>query len=74
MFGESDSESPRVPSPWDSLTPISPTPTHDEILRRGIPKLIPENEEVSFPCILTNTLTTICISLFYRVMWSTNFI
>ncbi|OJA07804.1 hypothetical protein AZE42_03422 [Rhizopogon vesiculosus] len=45
MFGESDSESPRVPSPWDSLTSVSPTPTHDEILRRGIPKLVPENEE-----------------------------
>ncbi|KAG9311328.1 hypothetical protein JVU11DRAFT_8426 [Chiua virens] len=40
MFGESDSESPRVPSPWDSLTPLSfspPTP--------GIPKLVPEAEE-----------------------------
>lgn len=44
MFGESDSESPRVPSPWDSLTSVPPTP----ILRRGLPKLVPENEEVRF--------------------------
>lgn len=46
MFGESDSESPRVPSPWDSLTSVPPTTTSYEILRRGIPKLVPENEEV----------------------------
>ncbi|KAG1787617.1 uncharacterized protein HD556DRAFT_1246630 [Suillus plorans] len=45
MFGESDSESPRVPSPWDTLTSVPPTPTHNEILRRGIPQLVPENEE-----------------------------
>ncbi|KAG0698622.1 hypothetical protein DFH29DRAFT_940394 [Suillus ampliporus] len=45
MFGESDSESPRVPSPWDSLTSVPPTPPHNEILRRGIPQLVPENEE-----------------------------
>lgn len=45
MFGESDSESPRVPSPWDTLTSVPPTPTHNEISRRGIPQLVPENEE-----------------------------
>ncbi|KIK38481.1 hypothetical protein CY34DRAFT_809311 [Suillus luteus UH-Slu-Lm8-n1] len=45
MFGESDSESPRVPSPWDTLTSVPPKPTHNEILRRGIPQLVPENEE-----------------------------
>ncbi|KAG1883692.1 hypothetical protein F4604DRAFT_1736011 [Suillus subluteus] len=45
MFGESDSESPRVPSPWDTLTSVPPTPTHNEILRRGIPQLVPESEE-----------------------------
>ncbi|KAG1810620.1 uncharacterized protein BJ212DRAFT_1302354 [Suillus subaureus] len=45
MFGESDSESPRVPSPWDTLTSLPPTPTRNEILRRGIPQLVPESEE-----------------------------
>ncbi|KAG1781284.1 hypothetical protein EV702DRAFT_1075335 [Suillus placidus] len=45
MFGESDSESPRVPSPWDTLTSVPPTPTYNEILRRGIPQLVPENDE-----------------------------
>lgn len=45
MFGESDSESPRVPSPWDTLTSLPPTPAHNEILRRGIPQLVPENDE-----------------------------
>ncbi|KAL4063704.1 hypothetical protein J3A83DRAFT_956481 [Scleroderma citrinum] len=41
MFGESDSESPRVPSPWDTLTSASPTPPR-------IPRLIPEVEEGNF--------------------------
>ncbi|KAG2138454.1 uncharacterized protein EDB93DRAFT_1106407 [Suillus bovinus] len=45
MFGESDSESPRVPSPWDTLTSVPPTLTHNDIIRRGIPQLVPENEE-----------------------------
>ncbi|KAH7909411.1 hypothetical protein BJ138DRAFT_1155327 [Hygrophoropsis aurantiaca] len=46
MFGESDSESPRVPSPWDSLTSVSPSPPrHTEVLNRGIPRLVPEAEE-----------------------------
>jgi len=46
MFGESDSESPRVPSPWDSLTSVPPTPPRDkETLSRGIPSLVPEAEE-----------------------------
>ncbi|KAF8123031.1 hypothetical protein EV363DRAFT_1550046 [Boletus edulis] len=39
MFGESDSESPRVPSPWDSLTSPPSSPP------QGIPKLVPEGEE-----------------------------
>lgn len=47
MFGESDSESPRVPSPWDSLTSASPTPPmgRDAIVQ-AIPRLTPEVEEV----------------------------
>ncbi|KAF9244274.1 hypothetical protein BU15DRAFT_42247 [Melanogaster broomeanus] len=46
MFGESESESPRVPSPWDSLTSTPPTPPgHKETLTLGIPSLVPEAEE-----------------------------
>ncbi|KAI6121195.1 hypothetical protein F5141DRAFT_1088535 [Pisolithus sp. B1] len=41
MFGESDSESPRVPSPWDNLTSSPPTGA----LVQTIPRLIPEVEE-----------------------------
>ncbi|KAI6044515.1 hypothetical protein EDC04DRAFT_2935576 [Pisolithus marmoratus] len=44
MFGESDSESPRVPSPWDNLTSSPPTPPTD-VLVQAIPRLIPEVEE-----------------------------
>ena len=43
MFGESDSESPRVPSPWDNLTSAPPTPPTG---KDAIPRLIPEVEEV----------------------------
>lgn len=59
MFGESESESPRVPSPWDSLISISPTPaptlneytphasntTNTTITPPQLPKLVPEAEE-----------------------------
>ncbi|KAK7457020.1 hypothetical protein VKT23_010323 [Stygiomarasmius scandens] len=41
MFGESESESPRVPSPWDSLSPSpSPPPPSHQIL----PRLPPESD------------------------------
>ena len=47
MFGESESESPRVPSPWDLvLAPDSVDKLHhrqDELL---LPKLAAEVEEV----------------------------
>ncbi|KAL0959097.1 hypothetical protein HGRIS_014395 [Hohenbuehelia grisea] len=61
MFGEDESESPRVPSPWDSLisTPPdssapsrqSPSPlgtsvtTSSSLAPMGVPKLVPEMEE-----------------------------
>ncbi|KDQ55450.1 hypothetical protein JAAARDRAFT_208724 [Jaapia argillacea MUCL 33604] len=56
MFGESESESPRVPSPWDSLISSPPSPlslpvdadTGDNLnaqLSTSIPKLVPEAEE-----------------------------
>lgn len=56
MFGESESESPRVGSPWDSLlssgasTPPSPPGAFDsdlpKIYKLSLPKLVPEAEEV----------------------------
>jgi len=55
MFGESDSESPRVGSPWDSLlssgasTPSSVSglsdPDPPKIYKLSLPKLVPEAEE-----------------------------
>ncbi|KAI1798483.1 hypothetical protein LXA43DRAFT_1070415 [Ganoderma leucocontextum] len=49
MFGEHESESPRVPSPWDPFLPSPPTPgpspQFNAALHNGIPKLVPEVEE-----------------------------
>ena len=51
MFGEDESESPRVPSPWDSFLPSppdsTPSPQNSLALQNGIPKLVPEVEEVT---------------------------
>lgn len=49
MFGEYESESPRVPSPWDPFLPSPPseaTTPETRTGRTGIPKLAPEVEEV----------------------------
>jgi hypothetical protein len=46
MFGESESESPRLPSPWDSLISVPPSPLSPPD-QRNIPQLVPEAEEVS---------------------------
>ena len=53
MFGESESESPRVPSPWDSLisTPASSSPgpskthTPSPLSVELIPRLVPESDD-----------------------------
>ncbi|KAF8066894.1 hypothetical protein FPV67DRAFT_1781353 [Lyophyllum atratum] len=51
MFGESESESPRVPSPWDSLISIPPSPTRSSNTSPSplsielIPRLVPEADE-----------------------------
>ncbi|KAK0463677.1 uncharacterized protein EV420DRAFT_1638600 [Desarmillaria tabescens] len=52
MFGESESESPRVPSPWDSLisTPASSSPSSGPVVSASpvvtaIPKLVPEADD-----------------------------
>ncbi|RPD65161.1 hypothetical protein L226DRAFT_480320 [Lentinus tigrinus ALCF2SS1-7] len=49
MFGELESESPRVPSPWDPFLPSPPNGSsaspQSAPLHNGIPKLVPEVEE-----------------------------
>ncbi|KAF9014037.1 hypothetical protein BDQ17DRAFT_1230822 [Cyathus striatus] len=51
MFGESESESPRVPSPWDSLisSPPSPAPKGrncpSPLSLELIPQLVPESDD-----------------------------
>ncbi|CAK5271770.1 unnamed protein product [Mycena citricolor] len=42
MFGESDSESPRVPSPWDTIISTPPSPSPSPL---NIPRLVPESDE-----------------------------
>ena len=70
MFGEDDSESPRVASPWDpflaspssrsvsslelSSSLASCTPGSAPMFPRGIPKLVPEAEQVLNPILLTH--------------------
>ncbi|KAJ7468447.1 hypothetical protein FB451DRAFT_1340224 [Mycena latifolia] len=43
MFGESDSESPRVPSPWDTIISTPPSPSPSPVA--AIPKLVPEQDD-----------------------------
>ncbi|KAF8181622.1 hypothetical protein BJ912DRAFT_882213 [Pholiota molesta] len=55
MFGESESESPRVPSPWDNLisSPPSPIPNHppraahtpSPLAAELLPRLVPEADD-----------------------------
>ncbi|TFK34709.1 hypothetical protein BDQ12DRAFT_689427 [Crucibulum laeve] len=51
MFGESESESPRVPSPWDSLISSSPSSapnrahTPSPLAAELIPRLVPESDD-----------------------------
>ncbi|KAF7373519.1 GTP-binding protein 2 [Mycena sanguinolenta] len=44
MFGESDSESPRVPSPWDTIVSTPPSPSPGPFVA-AIPKLVPEQDD-----------------------------
>ena len=57
MFGESDSESPRVPSPWDLvLAPASVDKSYyrqDDLL---LPKLAAEVEEVGTKPVCTDDI------------------
>ncbi|TFL04540.1 hypothetical protein BDV98DRAFT_654116 [Pterulicium gracile] len=47
MFGESESESPQVPSPWDSLISLSTSPARSATPGTPpvVPRLVPEAEE-----------------------------
>ncbi|KAH8096860.1 hypothetical protein BXZ70DRAFT_1065929 [Cristinia sonorae] len=58
MFGEHESESPRVPSPWDPFlpSPQSEASSLGSTRFAGIPKLVPEVEEgnVEYKLKLTN--------------------
>lgn len=50
MFGESESESPRVPSPWDSLMSLPPSPVPrpanpSPLTAELIPRLVPEQDD-----------------------------
>lgn len=46
MFGEHESESPRVPSPWDHFLPNESSVDSAKQISRSVPKLVPEAEEV----------------------------
>ncbi|KAJ7629976.1 hypothetical protein DFH06DRAFT_703954 [Mycena polygramma] len=46
MFGEDDSESPRVPSPWDTIISTPPSPSPSPLVHiAAIPKLVPEQDD-----------------------------
>ncbi|KAI0718449.1 hypothetical protein C8T65DRAFT_725840 [Cerioporus squamosus] len=75
MFGEHESESPRVPSPWDPFLPSPPngssaspqsTPLHN-----GIPKLVPEVEEgnIEYKLKLTNISNARFARLVTQLKW-----
>jgi len=52
MFGEDDSESPRVGSPWEALISVSPPRSDTDVeevkmrISERLPKLVPEVEYV----------------------------
>ncbi|KAJ6478600.1 hypothetical protein C8R47DRAFT_1219541 [Mycena vitilis] len=46
MFGEDDSESPRVPSPWDTIISTPPSPSPSPLVHiAAVPKLVPEQDD-----------------------------
>ncbi|KAH9896564.1 hypothetical protein C8Q73DRAFT_642827 [Cubamyces lactineus] len=74
MFGEHESESPRVPSPWDPFLPSPPNgtpPQPNSILHNGIPKLVPEVEEgnVEYKLKLTNITNARFARLVTQLKW-----
>ncbi|KAI0827217.1 hypothetical protein BC628DRAFT_1371471 [Trametes gibbosa] len=74
MFGEHESESPRVPSPWDLFLPSPPDGTPPQpgpALHNGIPKLVPEVEEgnVEYKLKLTNISNARFARLVTQLKW-----
>ncbi|KAI0759417.1 hypothetical protein BD413DRAFT_597644 [Trametes elegans] len=74
MFGEQESESPRVPSPWDPFLPSPPSgtpPAAPASLHNGIPKLVPEVEEgnVEYKLKLTNISDARFARLVTQLKW-----
>ncbi|CDO77344.1 hypothetical protein BN946_scf184786.g5 [Trametes cinnabarina] len=74
MFGEQESESPRVPSPWDPFLPSPPSgtsPQANPVLHDGIPKLVPEVEEgnVEYKLKLTNITNARFARLVTQLKW-----
>ncbi|KAI0368538.1 hypothetical protein BV20DRAFT_1022418 [Pilatotrama ljubarskyi] len=74
MFGEHESESPRVPSPWDPFLPSPPDgtpPKPGAALYNGIPKLVPEVEEgnVEYKLKLTNISNARFARLVTQLKW-----
>ncbi|KAI0646035.1 hypothetical protein C8Q79DRAFT_641790 [Trametes meyenii] len=74
MFGEHESESPRVPSPWDPFLPSPPDNTPPLLpasLPNGVPKLVPEVEEgnVEYKLKLTNISNTRFARLVTQLKW-----
>ncbi|KAI0674037.1 hypothetical protein C8Q78DRAFT_1012451 [Trametes maxima] len=74
MFGEHESESPRVPSPWDPFLPSPPNNTPPLLPAsspNGVPKLVPEVEEgnVEYKLKLTNISHTRFARLVTQLKW-----
>lgn len=73
MFGDLESESPRVPSPWDPFIPSSFESSSPEgsYKRTGIPRLVPEVEEgnVEYKLKLTNISPARFARLVTQLKW-----
>ncbi|TFK87671.1 hypothetical protein K466DRAFT_522029 [Polyporus arcularius HHB13444] len=75
MFGELESESPRVPSPWDPFLPSPPNASSASLqsapLHNGIPKLVPEVEEgnIEYKLKLTNISNARFARLVTQLKW-----
>ncbi|EED82811.1 predicted protein [Postia placenta Mad-698-R] len=71
MFGEHESESPRVPSPWDHFLPNESSVNSAKQISRSVPKLVPEAEEgnVEYKLKLTNISPARFARLVTQLKW-----
>ncbi|KZT00329.1 uncharacterized protein LAESUDRAFT_764685 [Laetiporus sulphureus 93-53] len=74
MFGEHESESPRVPSPWDPFLPSPPAECAvdpSKLIHNGVPKLVPEADEgnVEYKLKLTNISPARFARLVTQLKW-----